>query len=95
MPVQPHADAMGLCWRVVRSVKAAAEASGRKICFVGTSLNTYLEAADKVGRAPIDPKDILNPQDLQHYDPNQVRADAALPGRQWWRGLSGAVVRAQ
>lgn len=27
------------------SVKAAADASGRKICFIGTSLHTYLEAA--------------------------------------------------
>jgi hypothetical protein len=36
-------------------MKAAADASGRKICFVGASLNHYLEAAWKDGRAPFDP----------------------------------------
>ena len=36
-------------------VKAAADASGRKIAFVGMSLTTYLEAAKKSGIAPIDP----------------------------------------
>jgi hypothetical protein len=32
------------------SVKNAADAAGRKICFIGTSLNTYLEAAYRDGR---------------------------------------------
>ena len=32
------------------SVKKAADASGRRICFVGASLNTYLEAAKRDGR---------------------------------------------
>eukprot|EP00882_Tetradesmus_deserticola_P006073 GHRQ01006393.1.p1 GENE.GHRQ01006393.1~~GHRQ01006393.1.p1 ORF type:complete len:401 (+),score=131.59 GHRQ01006393.1:181-1383(+) len=32
------------------SVKAAAGAAGRSICFIGTSLNTYLEAAYRDGR---------------------------------------------
>jgi hypothetical protein len=32
------------------SVKAAADAAGRGICFIGTSLNTYLEAAYRDGR---------------------------------------------
>ena len=30
------------------TLKAAADASGRKLVFVGTSLNTYFEAAFKV-----------------------------------------------
>jgi len=32
------------------SVKAAADASGRKVAFIGMSLNTYLEAAARDGR---------------------------------------------
>jgi mRNA degradation ribonuclease J1/J2 len=32
------------------SVKAAADASGRKMAFIGMSLNTYLEAAHRDGR---------------------------------------------
>jgi beta-CASP RNase J family ribonuclease len=54
------------------SVKHAADLAGRKICFVGASLNHYLEAAWKDGRAPIDPKDLINPADLDGYDPNEV-----------------------
>lgn len=32
------------------SVKKAADAAGRKICFIGMSLHTYLEAAHRDGR---------------------------------------------
>lgn len=38
------------------AVKKAADASGRKICFIGMSLGFYLEAAAREGRAPFDPK---------------------------------------
>ncbi|KAF8399925.1 hypothetical protein HHK36_015796 [Tetracentron sinense] len=37
------------------SVKAAADLTGRKLAFVGMSLRTYLDAAWKDGKAPIDP----------------------------------------
>ncbi|MEW5320466.1 MAG: hypothetical protein WDW38_011536 [Sanguina aurantia] len=54
------------------SVKKAADASGRKICFVGASLNHYLEAAWKDGRAPFDPKELLDPNYLSSTNPNDV-----------------------
>eukprot|EP00878_Enallax_costatus_P013793 GHUV01014426.1.p1 GENE.GHUV01014426.1~~GHUV01014426.1.p1 ORF type:complete len:673 (+),score=175.36 GHUV01014426.1:298-2019(+) len=54
------------------SVKAAADAAGRQICFIGTSLNTYLEAAYRDGRAPISPSELLKPEQLKHTDPNNV-----------------------
>jgi mRNA degradation ribonuclease J1/J2 len=53
-------------------VKAAADAAGRKICFIGMSLNTYLEAAQREGRAPIDPKDLVSQEDMDGLDPNQL-----------------------
>jgi mRNA degradation ribonuclease J1/J2 len=53
-------------------VKAAADAAGRKICFIGMSLNTYLEAAQREGRAPIDPKDLVSQEDMDGMDPNQL-----------------------
>lgn len=53
-------------------MKQAADASGRRICFVGMSLNHYLEAAHKDGRAPIDPRDVLQPNEIEDYDPNKV-----------------------
>lgn len=120
------------------AVKKAADASGRKICFIGMSLNHYLEvgtggvlqrvgqgrnlptvssgctpalavacrlvlhwfhsavhqpsctasacsrhptalptpsapqAAQREGRAPFDPKDVIDAADLDEYDPNQL-----------------------
>lgn len=36
------------------------------------SLNTYLEAAHRDGRAPFDPKELLQPEALDDYDPNKV-----------------------
>jgi len=56
----------------LNSIKAAADASGRKLCFQGMSLTTYLEAAWKDGRAPLNPNDLINPSDLNKYDPNEV-----------------------
>lgn len=36
------------------------------------SLNTYLQAAWVEDRAPLNPRDLIDPQELQHYDPNKV-----------------------
>ncbi|MCD9639747.1 hypothetical protein HAX54_024468 [Datura stramonium] len=41
------------------SVKAAADLTGRKLVFVGMSLRTYLDAAWKDGKAPIDPSTLV------------------------------------
>ena len=54
------------------AVKKAADASGRKICFIGMSLGTYLEAAAREGRAPFDPKEVVTAADMQDYDPNEL-----------------------
>lgn len=58
--------------RRLASVKKAADAAGRKLCFMGMSLNTYLEAAWRDGRAPFDPKDLVAPADLRSHDPSSV-----------------------
>ena len=54
------------------SVKKAADAAGRKLCFIGMSLNTYLEAAALQGQAPFNPRDLIQPAELNDYDPSQV-----------------------
>lgn len=54
------------------SVKRAADAAGRKICFIGMSLNTYLEAAMLEGRAPINPKDLVPQSAIDDMDPNEL-----------------------
>jgi mRNA degradation ribonuclease J1/J2 len=54
------------------SVKAAADASGRKIAFIGMSLTTYLEAAHREGRAPFDPRELVPQEDMDSIDPNQL-----------------------
>lgn len=54
------------------AVKKAADASGRKICFIGMSLGFYLEAAARVGRAPFDPKEVIQAADMDQYDPNEL-----------------------
>ncbi|XP_073106614.1 ribonuclease J isoform X4 [Elaeis guineensis] len=43
------------------SVKAAADLTGRKLVFVGMSLRTYLDAAFKDGKAPMDPSTLVIP----------------------------------
>ena len=53
-------------------VKAAADASGRKIAFVGMSLNTYLEAAAKSGIAPIDPNTLVPAEDIDQMNPSEL-----------------------
>lgn len=54
------------------SVKKAADASGRKICFIGMSLTTYLQAAHREGRAPFDPKDLVPQSAIDDMDPNEL-----------------------
>lgn len=54
------------------SVKKAADAAGRKICFMGMSLTTYLEAAWRDGRAPFDPRILVPPSDISDYNPSEV-----------------------
>lgn len=54
------------------AMKKAADLAGRKMCFVGTSLNVYLDAAWRDGRAPFSPKDLLHWSDLDQIDPKEV-----------------------
>jgi hypothetical protein len=53
-------------------VKQAADAAGRRICFIGMSLTTYLEAAHREGRAPFDPKELVAQEDMDSVDPNKL-----------------------
>jgi len=54
------------------AVKRAADAAGRKVCFMGLSLNTYLAAAARVGLAPFDPADLVSPADAAGMDPSEL-----------------------
>mmetsp|Transcript_22510 Transcript_22510/g.31494 ORF Transcript_22510/g.31494 Transcript_22510/m.31494 type:complete len:161 (+) Transcript_22510:806-1288(+) len=54
------------------SIKKAAELSDKKICFLGTSLNSYLEAAYFDGRAPFHPTELINEIDLKNIDPGKT-----------------------
>ncbi|KAA8540691.1 hypothetical protein F0562_024390 [Nyssa sinensis] len=54
------------------SVKAAADLSGRKLVFVGMSLRTYLDAAWKDGKAPIDPSTLVKVEDIDAYAPKDL-----------------------
>ncbi|XP_057517660.1 ribonuclease J isoform X2 [Amaranthus tricolor] len=54
------------------SVKAAADATGRKLVFVGMSLRTYLDAAWKDGTAPIDPSTLVKVEDIDAYAPKDL-----------------------
>lgn len=53
-------------------MKQAADAAGRKICFIGMSLTTYLEAAHREGRAPFDPNELVAQEDMDSVDPNKL-----------------------
>ena len=53
-------------------MKKAADAAGRRICFIGMSLHTYLDAAWRDGRAPFDPREVLHVQELEDIDPSKV-----------------------
>ncbi|KAK6153933.1 hypothetical protein DH2020_013572 [Rehmannia glutinosa] len=54
------------------SVKAAADLTGRKLVFVGMSLRTYLEAAWKDGKAPIDLSTLVKVEDIDAYSPKDL-----------------------
>ena len=54
------------------SMKKAADIAGRKICFIGMSLTSYLEAADANGRAPFNPKDLVPQSEIDTIDPNKL-----------------------
>jgi len=54
------------------SLKLAADAAQRKLCFVGLSLETYLEAAVKSGDAPFLPQELIGSAELEDIDPNEV-----------------------
>ncbi|GER36295.1 ribonuclease J [Striga asiatica] len=54
------------------SVKAAADLTGRKLVFVGLSLRTYLDAAWKDGKAPIDPSTLVKVEDIDAYAPQDL-----------------------
>ncbi|PON72173.1 Ribonuclease J [Trema orientale] len=54
------------------SVKAAADITGRKLVFVGMSLRTYLDAAFKDGKAPIDPSSLVKVEDIDAYAPKDL-----------------------
>ncbi|KAF4377869.1 hypothetical protein CsatB_018253 [Cannabis sativa] len=54
------------------SVKAAADLTGRKLVFVGMSLRTYLDAAFKDGKAPIDPSSLVKVEDIEAYAPKDL-----------------------
>ena len=54
------------------ALKRAADAAGRKMCFMGMSINTYLAAAHRVGLAPFDPADLISPADADGIDPSRL-----------------------
>ncbi|KAI8543954.1 hypothetical protein RHMOL_Rhmol08G0257500 [Rhododendron molle] len=54
------------------SVKVAADLTGRNLVFVGMSLRTYLDAAWKDGKAPIDPSTLVKAEDIDDYSPNNL-----------------------
>ncbi|GFZ07886.1 RNA-metabolising metallo-beta-lactamase family protein [Actinidia rufa] len=54
------------------SIKAAADLTGRKLVFVGMSLRTYLDAAWKDGKAPIDPSTLVKVEDIDTYAPKDL-----------------------
>eukprot|EP00271_Cylindrocystis_brebissonii_P002899 TRINITY_DN13655_c0_g2_i1.p1 TRINITY_DN13655_c0_g2~~TRINITY_DN13655_c0_g2_i1.p1 ORF type:complete len:1160 (-),score=309.56 TRINITY_DN13655_c0_g2_i1:418-3897(-) len=54
------------------AVKRAADASGRKLVFLGMSLRTYMEAAQKAGQAPFDPASLVRAEDMKNYAPHEL-----------------------
>ncbi|XP_020104756.1 uncharacterized protein LOC109721501 isoform X3 [Ananas comosus] len=56
----------------IGSVKAAADLTGRKLVFVGMSLRTYLDAAFKDGKAPLDPSTLVKVEDIDAYAPKDL-----------------------
>ncbi|CAI8609766.1 unnamed protein product [Vicia faba] len=54
------------------SVKAAADLTDRKLVFAGMSLRTYLDAAWKDGKSPIDPSTLVKLEDIDAYAPKDL-----------------------
>eukprot|EP00892_Ulva_mutabilis_P011918 jgi/Ulvmu1/9099/UM005_0194.1 len=54
------------------SVKRAADAAGRRVAFLGMSLYTYLEAAQRAGFAPFTVDELVPPEDIDSMDPNKL-----------------------
>jgi mRNA degradation ribonuclease J1/J2 len=54
------------------SVQRAAKAAGRRLAFLGASLNVYLEAAVKASIAPFDPQTLVAPEAIEEMDPNEL-----------------------
>jgi mRNA degradation ribonuclease J1/J2 len=64
------------------AVKKAADATGRRIAFLGMSLGVYLKAAKQAGYAPFDPNDLIPPSQIEEYDPNELLV--VTTGSQVW-----------
>eukprot|EP00897_Mesotaenium_endlicherianum_P003311 jgi/Mesen1/3007/ME000177S02277 len=56
----------------MHAIKAAADASGRRIVFIGMSLRTYLEAASRAGQAPFDPSILLKAEEMGGFNPRDL-----------------------
>uniref|UniRef100_A0A0E0K0T0 Myb-like domain-containing protein n=1 Tax=Oryza punctata TaxID=4537 RepID=A0A0E0K0T0_ORYPU len=56
----------------IGSIKAAADLTGRKLVFVGMSLRTYLDAAFRDGKSPIDPSTLVKVEDMDAYAPKDL-----------------------
>ncbi|XRA98866.1 ribonuclease J [Pycnococcus provasolii] len=54
------------------SMKQAADASGRQICFIGTSLYVYSEAAARAGQAPLDLDKLVPMERIDDVDPDRL-----------------------
>ncbi|XP_078182151.1 RNA-metabolising metallo-beta-lactamase family protein isoform X2 [Carex rostrata] len=56
----------------IGSLKAAADLTGRKMVFVGMSLRTYLDAAFRDGKAPMDPSTLVKIEEIDAYAPKDL-----------------------
>ncbi len=56
----------------LEALKAAADASGRKMVLMGMSLNVYLEAAFKDKRATFSPAQLIDAEEMDGWDPNKL-----------------------
>ena len=56
----------------LRAMVHAAEATGRRIAFAGSSLEKYLRCASRVGRAPIEPGKIVSADGIASLPPSEL-----------------------
>ena len=54
------------------SIRKAAQAAGRSIAFIGRSLHSYLEAAQRAGFAPFHPNELIKQDDIGSVDANKL-----------------------